>query len=207
MTTTKLTTRPITSVDHEPDLAKLVAKARAGCEMSWHEIVDRFRDHLQHVALAHGLDRSAAADAVQQTWLAAVANIDSLRNAQALGGWLRSILHRECLKTLRLYRRETPHLDDIVLSECTENTRIVMMYTEPRSPEEETLRVERRMLMHIARRRLSPRDQDLLALLIAEPPLSYTEIAHRLGMSLGSIGPTRARCFARMRREFAALSG
>lgn len=202
MMTAKLTTRTITSVGHKADLTKLVAGARAGREMSWHEIVNRFRDHLERVARAHGLDRSAAADAVQQTWLNAVANIDFLQDPQALGGWLRSILHRECLKTLRLRRRETPHLDGTDLSE---NTRIVMMYTEPRSPEDETLRVERQMLMQRARQRLSRRDQDLLALLMIEPRLPYTEIAHRLGIPLGSIGPTRARCFARMRHEFAAL--
>ena len=61
------------------------------------------------------------------------------------------------------------------------------------------------MLMRTAQRRLSRRDQDLLTLLVIEPPLPYTEISRRLGMPIGSIGPTRARCFARLRRELAAL--
>ena len=53
---------------------------------------------------------------------------------------------------------------------------------------------------------LSRRDQDLLTLLIVEPPLPYTEISRRLGIPIGSIGPTRARCFARLRRELARLT-
>ncbi|MGH4013623.1 MAG: RNA polymerase sigma factor [Pseudonocardiaceae bacterium] len=202
MTTTELTTRTTTWADHETNLADLVAGARAGCATSWREIVDRFDDQLRRVARARGLDGPTAADVVQQTWLAAVANIGALREAQALGGWLHTTLHRECLKAFRLRRREGPHIEE---TDLTGGARTVMMRTEPRSPEEEALRVEQRMLVQLARRRLSRRDQDLLALLMAEPPLPYAEISRRLGVPTGSIGPTRARCFARLRRELAAL--
>ncbi|MGH3944600.1 MAG: RNA polymerase sigma factor [Pseudonocardiaceae bacterium] len=204
MTTTELPTPTATWVSHETDLAELVAGARAGCAASWREIVDRFDDRLQRAARARGLDSPTAADVVQQTWMAALANIKALRTAQALGGWLRSILHRECLKALNLRRRETPHVDETHLTGCI-NGRTVMMHAEPRSPEEEALRSEQVMLLQMARRRLSRRDQDLLALLVVDPPLPYTEISRRLGIPIGSIGPTRARCFARLRRELAAL--
>ncbi len=205
MTTTELTTQTTTCVDHETDLTELVARARAGCPASWREIVDRFDDRLQHVARAKGADRPTAADVVQQTWLAAIMNIEALRNAGAIGGWLHSILHREYLKALSLHRRETPHADEINLSDCMSNRRTVMMRTEPRSPEEEALRSEQRMLVHTAIRRLSRRDRDLLALLVVEPRLPYTEISRRLGVAVGSIGPIRARCLARLRCELATL--
>ena len=39
----------------------------------------------------------------------------------------------------------------------------------------------------------------LLALLVASPPLSYEEIGARLGMPVGSIGPTRGRCLKKLR--------
>lgn len=204
MTTTEFPTPTSTCVSHETDLAELVAAARAGCATSWREIVDRFDDRLQRVARARGLDGATAADVVQQTWLAAVTNIEGLRTAQALGGWLGSILHRECLKELGLRRRETPRVDETNLTGRT-NGRTIVMRTEPRSPEEEALRREQRMLVQTARRRLSRRDQDLLELLVVEPPVPYTEISRRLGMPIGSIGPNRARCFARLRRELAAL--
>jgi DNA-directed RNA polymerase specialized sigma24 family protein len=108
---------------------------------------------------------------------------------------LDSILHRECLKALGLRRRETPRVDETNLTGRT-NGRTIVMRTEPRSPEEEALRREQRMLVQTARRRLSRRDQDLLELFVVEPPVPYTEISRRLGMPIGSIGPTRARCFA-----------
>jgi RNA polymerase sigma factor (sigma-70 family) len=205
MTTTELATQTTTCVHHETDLTELVAGARAGCPTCWREIVDRFDDRLQRIARAKGADGPTAADVVQQTWLAAVMNIEALRNAGALGGWLHSILHRECLKALSLRCRESPHVDEANLSECMDNGRVVMMRTEPRSPEEEALRSEQRTLVRTAIRRLSRRDRDLLALLAAEPRLPYTEISRRLGVAIGSIGPTRARCLARLRVELAAL--
>lgn len=189
----------------DTSVVDLVAAARGGCAKSWREIVDRFDDSLRRAARARGLDGATAADVVQQTWLAAVANITALREERALGGWLHTILHRECLSAFRHRRRESPHLEDIDLTAGTGHERTIMLRTAPRSPEEEALRVEQRMLVRMARRRLPERDRQLLALLMADPPLSYNEIARRLGVPVGSIGPTRARCFARLRRELSAL--
>ena len=47
-------------------------------------------------------------------------------------------------------------------------------------------------------RRLPDRDQEFLGLLLSYPPLSYAEISNRLGMPVGSIGPTRARSLNRL---------
>jgi hypothetical protein len=43
--------------------------------------------------------------------------------------------------------------------------------------------------------------QQLLALLIEDPPLPYTQISARLGIPAGSIGPTRRRCLHKLRRH------
>jgi DNA-directed RNA polymerase specialized sigma24 family protein len=36
-------------------------------------------------------------------------------------------------------------------------------------------------------------------MLMADPPVPYTEISDQLGLPIGSIGPTRGRCLARLR--------
>ena len=46
---------------------------------------------------------------------------------------------------------------------------------------------------------LPERQRVLLMLLIEDPPLPYEEISRRLGLPVGSIGPTRARALARVR--------
>jgi DNA-directed RNA polymerase specialized sigma24 family protein len=40
----------------------------------------------------------------------------------------------------------------------------------------------------------------ILHLLSADTPLGYKELSEALGMPIGSIGPTRARCLERLRR-------
>ena len=42
--------------------------------------------------------------------------------------------------------------------------------------------------------------RDLLLLLMQEPPVPYTEISKTLGIPVGGIGPSRARCLAKLRR-------
>ena len=57
-----------------------------------------------------------------------------------------------------------------------------------------------------AMRKLAPRCRDLLILVFldtAEP--SYDEIAARLGMPKGSIGPTRNRCLEQLRALLAGM--
>jgi len=43
--------------------------------------------------------------------------------------------------------------------------------------------------------------QQLIALLIADPPVPYAEISTRLGIPVGSIGPKRSRRLDRLRRD------
>ena len=52
---------------------------------------------------------------------------------------------------------------------------------------------------------LDDRSRTLLTLLFYQAePMSYAEIAEQLGVSEGSIGPTRARCLQKLRK---ALNG
>jgi len=46
---------------------------------------------------------------------------------------------------------------------------------------------------------LGQRCQDLLALLMRDPPLSYASISADLTIPVGSIGPSRARCLDQLR--------
>ena len=41
--------------------------------------------------------------------------------------------------------------------------------------------------------------QRLMEMLMADPPISYAEISDQLGLPVGSIGPTRGRCLAKLR--------
>jgi len=43
--------------------------------------------------------------------------------------------------------------------------------------------------------------QQLIGLLIEDPPVLYAQISARLGIPVGSIGPAHARCLDKLRRH------
>ena len=67
--------------------------------------------------------------------------------------------------------------------------------------EQGLLAAERHAALSEAFTHLSPRDQQLIALLIEDPPVPYAEISTRLGMPVGSIGPNRRRCLGKLRHH------
>ena len=56
------------------------------------------------------------------------------------------------------------------------------------------------LIAELSYTRLSERCQGLLRLVVAEPGLSYANVARALGIPVGSIGPTRGRCLEQLRR-------
>ena len=67
---------------------------------------------------------------------------------------------------------------------------------------EHVLAAERHAALREALTRLPLRDQQLIALLIEEPPVPYAEmIDARLGILHGSIGPNRRRCLDKLRHH------
>ena len=60
--------------------------------------------------------------------------------------------------------------------------------------------LERRQALREALAELPGARRELLLLLLADPPVGYAEISERLGIPVGSIGPTRARAFDQLRK-------
>jgi DNA-directed RNA polymerase specialized sigma24 family protein len=66
--------------------------------------------------------------------------------------------------------------------------------------DDELLLAERHAALREAFGHLPPRCQQLIALLLEDPPVPYPEIGARLGIPAGSIGPSRGRCLDKLRR-------
>jgi DNA-directed RNA polymerase specialized sigma24 family protein len=67
--------------------------------------------------------------------------------------------------------------------------------------EKELLAAERHAALRDAFARLPGGCQQLMALLIADPPVPYAQIGATLGIPVGSIGPRRRRCLEKLRRD------
>lgn len=175
--------------------ADLVSAAHAGDRGAWDELVARFGGLVWAVARAHRLGSADAADVCQTVWLRLVENLGRLRDPEHLGGWLRTTTRNECLRVLRRGNREIP--DD-------DAQRDIPTPAE-HSPEMQLLAGERDRIIWTAVSGLSERCRSLLRVLACAPDASYAEISASLGLPVGSIGPTRARCLEHLRRGLEAV--
>jgi RNA polymerase sigma factor (sigma-70 family) len=169
-------------------LQELLQEARDGDTSAWSTLVDRFEGLIWATTRAHRLSRADAADVTQTTWLRLVENLDRINDPERLGAWLVTTARRECLRHLRLHGRELQVEDDSVFEapsgEPAENRLIVR---------------ERNDALRRAFARIGERCQALLRMLSAPESPSYEEIGAALGMPIGAIGPTRARCLDKLR--------
>jgi RNA polymerase sigma factor (sigma-70 family) len=167
----------------------LVMAAREGEKAAWNEIVQRYAALVWSVCRRHRLSGDDADDVVQNVWLLLVRHLPDLREPAALPGWIATTTRRECL---RMLRSRTHELDGGFDPGADPD--------EP-SVEELVLRKERQAALLVALERLPADCRRLLLLLTEDPPLPYAEIAARLGMTVGGIGPRRGRCLDRLRRS------
>jgi RNA polymerase sigma factor (sigma-70 family) len=181
----------------QDEVADAVRRAAAGDKAAWDAIVESFSGLVWSIATSHRLGRPDAAEVVQTTWLRLIEHLDRLREPQHLGGWLATTARREALRLLRLRGREVVTDDE---------SRFDDVPAGDESPEDALLTSERRGQLRRAFAQLPENCRRLLHLVIVVSP-PYAEVAAALDMPIGSIGPTRARCLARLRRLLDADEG
>jgi RNA polymerase sigma factor (sigma-70 family) len=173
----------------DPVVTDLVTKAANGDRQAWDALVDRYAPLIWSICRRHRLDNADAEDVGQAVWLHLVEHLGSLRDPAALPGWLTTTTRRECCRV----RRAARHLrdDGDVLEKMPDE--------QTATAEHELVAAERNAVIREAFARLPQGDQRLLALLLADPPVRYTEISARLGIPVGSIGPNRRRSLNKLR--------
>ena len=183
------------------EVTVLVHRAAEGDPAAWNAIVDEYAGLLWSVVRGFRLNEAQAADAVQTTWLRLVEHIADLREPGHVAGWLKTTAQRVCLQVIRQGGREQ-------LTDWDEDRGAGSggRYEGPDEdgPEAAALRQEQQVLVRRVLAELPHRHRQLMELLLASPAISYQEIGARLGMPVGSIGPTRARILARLQEALAS---
>jgi RNA polymerase sigma factor (sigma-70 family) len=154
---------------------------------AWSELVDRYERLVYSVPRRCGLGEADADDVLQSVFTMLFRKLESLRDHDRLASWLLTTAYRE---SWRVSRRRGP-----VYAPDAAGADPVM----PSAPEIQ--RQEHQHLVRQALRMLGGRDAALLSALfnsVGDP--SYEAIARELGMSVGSIGPTRARAFRKLEK-------
>ena len=183
----------------DPDtLIEKVQAAISGEREAWNWLVDRYAPLVMGVASRYRLRAEDAADVSQGVWLKLVEHLDDIREPLALPGWIVTTTSREALRVLQS-RQRTVEVDPQIGHKLE-------AASDAGSLDDELLRDERHHALREGLRELRPGHRNLLVLLLEDPPLSYAEISRKLGIPMGSIGPTRARCLEALRRTAAVRS-
>jgi RNA polymerase sigma factor (sigma-70 family) len=118
--------------------------------------------------------------------------LTDVREPRALPGWIKVTTRHESLRQASRSRRTGP-VDALVVAE------LIADRSDP--PDVDLIAAERHTALLEAMAELPENQRRLLELLTIDPPLPYSEIAVRLGIPIGSIGPTRNRALQRLRRN------
>jgi RNA polymerase sigma factor (sigma-70 family) len=182
--------RPMPSSTPRTDAA-LVRAACAGDDEAWPALIQRYDGLISAICRKYRLSDADAGDVKQTTWMRAFEHLDRLQHPERIGAWLATVARRESLRALRNRARVHPSEDDFLHSQ-----------PDPSAiPDARLVARERVTAVRGAVVNLPQRDRMLLGLLFTEPRPSYVEIARTLGIPVGSIGPTRCRALARLRRH------
>jgi RNA polymerase sigma factor (sigma-70 family) len=170
---------------------EVVRLAAEGHKEAWDELHRRHHKMMARIARAAGCAPADLCDVQQAVWARLIQHIGRLHQPDAVAGWLAVVTKRECLR-LAGKRPPVVHVDDV--------TPVAASDEEPLTA---LLHAERRAAVRRAVAALPPRRRHLLETMLDNPDLDYEQLATRLSMPRGSIGPTRQRCLddLRQRRE------
>ena len=137
----------------------------------------------------YGLSADDAADITQLTFTILVQSIGKLPEDSKLGGWLTTVARRHTWRLLERNRRQGIGRHAVL----DENT------TGGDAQTIESWELGEWLNQGLAMIGQSCRDL-LFALYLDPEQPTYAEVAARLRMAIGSVGPTRIRCLERLRR-------
>jgi RNA polymerase sigma factor (sigma-70 family) len=170
----------------------------------WEDLVEAHGPYLVRLAASYRIGDEAR-DVVQSAFVRLLERGGTIRDPQAVRFWLATVVRRESLRVLRRAKRERP-VDDEADWDVVGSRTGLRSSVDPVA--EAAVRADERRSVSAALATLRRRDRELLLLLSEPGPDRYRAASERLGMPIGSIGPTRQRALERMRRALdAAGSG
>jgi len=169
---------------------ELFERARSGDGQAWSALVERCADSVHFAVLSSGISGDEADDAEQAAWMILHRHMDGVRHPGAIVGWVATTAVREARRARRRGRSRRD-VEELASEDRSE--------VDPDQPQELAIRAERILEVRAGLDRLgSPCRELLLALFGGGEDASYASVGAQLGMAVGSIGPTRARCMAKL---------
>ncbi len=170
------------------DVGELLRRVIEGDQRAWDELVGRFGGLVWSIARGYRLG-ALTDDVVQTVWLRLAENCERIRDPERLAAWLATTTRNEALRV------STKQAKTLTVSDLPERADAGASSLDEIVTDDDTLR---HVLHGFAQ--LPAKDQELLRLLCTVPPLDYATIGEMLGRPIGSIGPSRERALAKLKK-------
>lgn len=191
--------------DRRDELARmsdgeLVAACRRDDNLAWETLIRRYRRLVYAVPSRAGLPPDRIEMIFHETFAKLAERIDTIDRGDRIRAWVVTTARRLTIDAIRARARG---------SELADSEEVLEHLEDPAElPSDAVEKMERRHLVRTALQRMGERCRRLLTALFydrSDPPRSYESIAAELGVPLGSLGPTRARCLAKLLQEYEVL--
>lgn len=179
------------------DDAALVARCLGGDQSAWSALVRRYQRLVYAIVRRAGLDEHAAADVFQTVFARLVESLPRINEPSRLQAWIVTTAKRETLLQLGRSRRT---VSMTAANEPSDDREEWDVPDPALLPEDALAELQELDRVRTALESLDERCRELLRLLFRDDAAGYETVARRLGIPVGSIGPTRARCLHKLRR-------
>lgn len=186
----------------EPGDPALLARCKNGDAAAWEALVRRYQRLVYAIVRRVGLDEHAAADVFQTVFMRLMEHLPRLTQLDRLQAWIVTTAKREALLQRKRGSRHISMTRSDQDDEHDGDAAVWDVADDALLPEDALAELQAQNQVRNAMDMLDPRCRELLTLLYAQDDdkIAYDEVAMRLGMPVGSVGPTRARCLGKLRK-------
>ena len=194
--TATATARAPEHADHSSD-ERLIGRCLKGDAEAWAVLIDKYKNLIYSIPIKLGLHQDAG-DIFQSVCVDLLSELPRLREHRALPKWLMQTCYHKCLH----FQRTASRLVELE-PEGPEGDGGVLPATKVESlPDHLLVQLEQEQILRDAIAELPERCERMVRLLFYEiPPRPYEDVAEELGMATGSIGASRARCLAYLKKH------
>jgi RNA polymerase sigma factor (sigma-70 family) len=179
--------------------ARAFAAFQAGDRAAFDDLVATVTPLMWHTVRGQGVDPTAAEDVVQTVWMSLLHSAENVRDPQTVVKWLLTSARRESWRVTKRTRADVSRTAAIF---GVDGEEILSIPVQRESlPDEVVLRDTNQQLLWQHVQELPERCRTLIRVIAFADKPDYAQIAESLGMPVGSIGPTRGRCLAKLRDQ------